>query len=71
MVEERLARGEVCAGQFRTGAMLKLATRSCIAMSCASESGDAARARSSATTQERHIGRLSVKVMRRLSRYTR
>ena len=59
------------ANQFRTGTMLKLATPSCVAMSCASESGDAARARSSATTQKRHIGRLSAKLMRRLSRCTR
>jgi len=51
--------------------MLKLATPAAVAMSCASESGDAARARSSATTQKRHIGRMSLKLMRRLSRWTR
>jgi hypothetical protein len=59
------------ANQLRTGTMLKLATPSAAAMSCASESGDAARVRSSATTQKRHIGWLSVKLMRRLSRSTR
>ena len=58
-------------GQFRTGTMLKLATPSDAASSSASKAGAAARARSSATTQNRQTGRLLSNVMRKLSFCTR
>ena len=57
--------------QFRTGTMLKLATPAEDASSSASNAGDTARERSTATTLNLQTGRLSTEVIVRLSRSKR